>query len=48
MRTNQATIVGLENSYPGINKVLFPLHLWRAPKNSADDVENKLLLMKKT
>ena len=48
MRDNQITIDGLEKEYTGINKVLFPLQLWRAPKNSADDVENKLLLMKKT
>ena len=48
MRDNQATIDGLENTYPGINKVLFPLHLWRAPKNSADDVENKLLFLKRS
>ena len=48
MRDNQATIDGLEKEYTGINKVLFPLQLWRAPKNSADDVQNKLLLMKKT
>ena len=48
MRTNQITINVLEEKYPGIGRVLFPLHLWRASKNSADDVENKLLLMKKT
>ena len=48
MRDNQKTIDGLEKEYTGINKILFPLQLWRAPKNSADDVENKLLLMKKT
>ena len=48
MRDNQVTIDGLEKEYTGINKVLFPLQFWRAPKNSADDVENKLLLMKKT
>jgi len=45
---NIVTIFALEVEYPGINKILFPLHLWRAPKNSSDDVENKLLLMKKT
>ena len=48
MRTNQITINVLEEKYSGINKILFPLQLWRAPKNSSDDVENKLLLMKKT
>ena len=48
MRTNQATVVGLEEEYSGIGRVLFPLQLWRASKNSADDVQNKLLLMKKT
>ena len=48
MRDNQKTIDGLEKEYTGINKILFPLQLWRAPKNSADDVQNKLLLMKKT
>ncbi len=48
MRDNQRTIDGLETTYSGISKVLFPLQLWRASKNSADDVQNKLLLMKKT
>jgi hypothetical protein len=48
MRTNQITIDGLEEEYSGISKVLFPLQSWRALKNSADDVQNKLLLMKKT
>ena len=48
MRDNQKTIDDLEKEYIGISKVLFPLNLWKAPKNSADDVENKLLLMKKT
>jgi hypothetical protein len=48
MRDNQRTIDGLETTYSGINKILFPLQLWRATKNSVDDVENKLLLMKKT
>ena len=48
MRDNQKTIDGLEKEYSGISKVLFPLQLWRASKNSADDVQNKLLLMKKT
>jgi len=48
MRTNQITIDELEEEYSGIGGVLFPLQLWRAPKNSADDVQNKLLLMKKT
>ena len=48
MRDNQKTIDGLEKEYSGISKVLFPLQLWRAPKNSLDDVQNKLLLMKKT
>ena len=48
MRDNQRTIDGLEEEYSGISKVLFPLQLWRASKNSADDVQNKLLLMKKT
>jgi hypothetical protein len=48
MRDNHKTIDGLETTYSGISKVLFPLHLWRASKNSVDDVQNKLLLMKKT
>ena len=48
MRTNQITIDELEEEYSGIGRVLFPLQFWRATKNSADDVENKLLLMKKT
>jgi hypothetical protein len=48
MRDNQRTIDGLEKEYSGISKVLFPLQLWKASKNSTDDVENKLLLMKKT
>jgi len=48
MRDNQKTIDDLEKEYIGISKVLFPLNLWKASKNSSDDVENKLLLMKKT
>ena len=48
MRDNQKTIDDLEKEYIGISKVIFPLNLWKASKNSSDDVENKLLLMKKT
>ena len=48
MRDNQKTIDNLEKTYSGISKVLFPLQLWKALKNSSDDVQNKLLLMKKT
>ena len=48
IRDNSATILGLQANYPGINKVLFPLQLWKPPLNSSDDIEKKLSLLKKT
>jgi len=47
IRDNSVTIRGLQVDYPGINKVLFPLQLWKPPLNSPDDIEKKLSLMKK-
>ena len=48
IRDNSVTIRGLQVDYPGINKVLFPLQLWKPPLNSSDDIEKKLSLLKKT
>ena len=48
IRDNSATIRSLQIDYPGINKVLFPLQLWKPPLNSSDDIEKKLSLLKKT
>jgi len=48
IRDNSATIGSLQVDYPGINKVLFPLQLWKPPLNSSDDIEKKLSLLKKT
>jgi hypothetical protein len=45
-RLNSATISDLQINYPNITQVLFPLQLWKPPKNSLDDLENKLLLLK--
>ena len=47
IRDNSVTIRGLQVDYTGINKVLFPLQLWKPPLNSPDDIEKKLSLMKK-
>ena len=48
IRDNSVTIQDLQVDYPGINKVLFPLQLWKPPLNSSDDIEKKLSLLKKT
>ena len=45
-RVNSDTIRELQLNYPNINQVLFPLQLWKPPKNSPDDVENKLERLK--
>ena len=45
-RLNSATILELQINYPNIDKILFPLQLWKPAKNSADDVENKLERLK--
>ena len=44
---NTKTIRGLETELPGISKTLFPLQLWTPPKDSIEDVENKLRRLKK-
>ena len=36
----------LEKEYPGISKLLFPLQLWIPPKDSPEDLQKKLLLLK--
>ena len=45
-RLNSATISDLQINYPNITQVLFPLQLWKPPKNSLDDLENKLERLK--
>tara|TARA_R110000823_G_scaffold206783_1_gene337471 strand:- start:59 stop:670 length:612 start_codon:yes stop_codon:yes gene_type:complete len=45
-RLNSATISDLQINYPNITQVLFPLQLWKPPKNSPDDLENKLERLK--
>ena len=42
VRENSLTINSLEKNYSGIGKILNPTHLWSPPKNSKDDLENKL------
>ena len=44
---NTKTIRGLETELPGISRTLFPLQLWTPPRNSTEDVENKLRRLKK-
>ena len=45
-RLNSATISDLQINYPNITQVLFPLQLWKPPKNSPEDLENKLERLK--
>ena len=45
-RDNQSTMRRLEKEYPGISKLLFPLQLWIPPKDSPEDLQKKLLLLK--
>ena len=45
-RLNSATLSDLQINYPNITQVLFPLQLWKPPKNSLDDLENKLERLK--
>jgi hypothetical protein len=47
-RDNSATLRGIQSSYPSITKTVFPLQLWIPPKNSPDDMQNKLNRLKKT
>ena len=44
---NTKTIRGLETELPGISRTLFPLQLWTPPKDSTEDLENKLRRLKK-
>ena len=46
-RENQMTINRLIRDFPTITKELFPLQLWTPPKDSMEDVENKLRRLKK-
>ena len=46
-RENSRTIRFLETDYPGISSVLFPLQYWTPPKDSKEDLENKLSRLKK-
>lgn len=45
-RDNQRTINVLEREYNGISKKLSALQLWKPIKDSAEDVQKKLLLLK--
>ena len=45
-RDNQRTINDLELEYNGISKKLSPLQLWKPTKDSFEDVQKKLLLLK--
>ena len=47
-RDNSATLRGIQSNYPSITKTVFPLQLWVPPKNSPDDLQNKLNRLKKT
>ena len=47
-RDNQITIYDLELEYKDISKKLFPLQLWKPTRDSYEDVQKKLLLLKKT
>ena len=46
-RENSITIRVLETELPGISTILFPLQLWTPPKDSKEDLENKLSRLKK-
>ena len=45
-RDNQITIYDLELEYEDISKKLFPLQLWKPTRDSYEDVQKKLLLLK--
>ena len=45
-RDNSATLREIQSEFPNIIKTVFPLQLWIPPKNSPDDVENKLERLK--
>ena len=45
-KDNQITIYDLELEYKDISKKLFPLQLWKPIKDSYEDVQKKLLLLK--
>ena len=47
-RDNSATLREIQSEFPNITKTVFPLQLWIPPKNSPDDVQKKLSLLKKT
>tara|TARA_A100001201_G_C4093481_1_gene202921 strand:- start:16 stop:615 length:600 start_codon:yes stop_codon:yes gene_type:complete len=46
-RYNSIRIRFLESKLKGISKILFPLQLWTPPKDSTEDLENKLRRLKK-
>jgi len=47
-RDNSVTLRDVQSEFPNIIKTVFPLQLWIPPKNSPDDVQKKLSLLKKT
>ena len=46
IRDNEVTMRGQEKDYPGISRLLFPLQLWIPPKDSPEDLQKKLSLLK--
>ena len=46
-RDNSTTLREIQSEFPNITKTVFPLQLWIPPKNSPDDVQNKLNRLKK-
>jgi hypothetical protein len=46
IQDNQRTINDLELEYNGISKKIFPLQLWKPTRDSYEDVQKKLLLLK--
>ena len=46
-RDNNILIASLNETFKGISSVLFPLQLWTPPKDSKEDLENKLSRLKK-
>ena len=43
---NWLTMNYVNRDFSGISKLIFPLQFWRPSKNSSDDLQKKLLLLK--
>jgi len=46
--TNLSTLLKEQKNYKGISNAVYPLQYWKPEKNSKDDVQKKLSLLKKT